>query len=155
MKKNKQTSKYCISNYARQRVTASRLLTLLSRWSKNQMSLMKSDRWRRRWKEIWIRFMLLSGKAQDVAIKNGAASVFTNVKNRIQSQRRFDNCSESDQTPMKKIAVFVIIAVLVIAAGSYFFLNKSNNTKTTLTPFTVVLDWTPQHKSHRYVCGAC
>jgi ABC-type nitrate/sulfonate/bicarbonate transport system substrate-binding protein len=44
---------------------------------------------------------------------------------------------------MKKLIVFLGIAVLLIAAGSYFFVNKSNKTTTTLTPFTVVLDWTP------------
>jgi len=44
---------------------------------------------------------------------------------------------------MKKFAVFVIIVVLLITVGIYFFLNKSNKTETALTPFTVVLDWTP------------
>lgn len=48
---------------------------------------------------------------------------------------------------MKKFVVFLItIVVLLLAAGSYVAFNKLHNqipTADTLTPFTVVLDWTP------------
>ena len=44
---------------------------------------------------------------------------------------------------MKKFIVFLVIVVLLIVIGSYFFLHKATSPKTTMTPFTVVLDWTP------------